>query len=89
MDDEDFELEMSPLCQTLSSGGKELQIDIYGDGDGKWILEIQDEHGNSTVWDEHFESDTTALLEAKKSILKDTAGNYVGPEDGKPRGDWR
>lgn len=42
--DDDFELEMSPLCQEISSGGNTIQVDIYGDGEGKWILEVQDEY---------------------------------------------
>ena len=89
MNDDDFELEMSPLCQSISSGGKKLQIDIYGNGEGRWILEVQDEFGNSTVWDDHFDTDRAALLEAKKSVLKETAKKFVGPEDGKSQGDWR
>ena len=84
--DDDFELEMSPLCQEISSGGKTIQVDIYGNGEGKWILEVQDEYGNSTVWDEHFETDKAALTEAKKSILEETIGTFIGPEDGKGDG---
>ena len=89
MSDDEFELVMSPLCQSISCGGKTLQVDIYGDGEGKWILEIQDEFGKSTVWGDHFLTDQAALTEAKKSILKDTAKTYVRPEDGKSQGDWR
>ena len=89
MSDDDFELEMSPLCQSLESGGKSLQIEIYGDGQGKWILECVDEHGNSTVWDDTFDTDAAALTEAKKSILQETAATFVGPKDGKSEGDWK
>ena len=56
---------------------------------GGWILEIVDEYNNSSVWDDSFETDAAALVEAKKSILRDTASEFVGPEDGKdPRG-WK
>ncbi|MBO6506810.1 MAG: hypothetical protein JJ977_18580 [Kordiimonadaceae bacterium] len=89
MDDEEFELIYSPLCQKLSSGGRTVDIQIYGDGNGKWLLEIEDEYGNSTVWDDPFETDSQALLEAKKSILKDRVTKYIGPEDGKGDGNWR
>ena len=55
--DDDFELGMSPLCQEIASGGKAVQVAIYGDGEGMWVLEIEDEHGNSTIWDERFSTD--------------------------------
>jgi len=80
---------MSPLCQSVSSGGKLLRIEIYGNGEGRWILEIVDEYNNSTVWDESFETDAAALVEAKKSILRDTASEFVGPEDGKDPQGWK
>ena len=87
--EDDFELRMSPLCQRISSGGKTVQIEIYGDGEGKWILEIEDVHGNSTVWDDPFETDSAALTEAKKSILGETIKTFIGPEDGKSNGKWK
>ena len=89
MSDDDFELEMSPLCQSISSGGKQLRIEIYGNGEGRWILEIVDEYNNSSVWDDSFETDAAALVEAKKSILRDTASEFVGPENGKDPQEWK
>ena len=65
MEDE-FELVMSPLCQTIQSGGESVKVEIYGDGNGKWILEIEDQHGNSTVWDDPFTTDVLALTRLKK-----------------------
>jgi hypothetical protein len=88
MSEDDFEVQMSPLCQSISSGGDVLRIEIYGDGEGKWILEIVDEHNNSTVWDDSFDTDAAALSEARKSILEETASAFVGPKDGKSTGDW-
>lgn len=84
-----FELEVSPLSQSISSGGRTVQIDIYKDGEGKWILEIQDEYGNSTVWDDRFESDSLALTEAKKAILDERITTFIGPADGKSDGNWK
>lgn len=83
---DEFEVKMSPLCQVISSGGKTLQVDIYEDGDGKWILEVVDEFNNSTVWDDVFETDKAALTAAKKTILSEGASALVGPESGK--GKW-
>lgn len=83
---DDFEVKMSPLSQKISSGGKSVQIDIYDDGNGKWILETVDEFNNSTVWDEPFETDSAALVEAKKTILAEGMSTLIGPESGK--GKW-
>ena len=83
---EEFEVKMSPLSQAISSGGKTLQVDIYEDRSGRWILEVVDEFNNSTVWDETFETDRAALTEAKKTILAEGAGALIGPESGK--GEW-
>ncbi len=87
---EDPELEFSPLCSPLSSGGQTLDVQIYRlQGEDLWVLEVEDQHGNSTVWDDRFASDSAALTEAKKSILEETASAFVGPEDGKGNGEWR
>ncbi len=86
---DDFELEVSPLCQSISSGGKSVQVNIYKGEEGKWILEVADEFGNSTVWDDLFDTDSAALTEAKKAILEDRITSFIGPEDGKGGGDWK
>lgn len=83
--DDDFEVVMSPLCQSVSSGGKTVQVDIYQDGNGGWILEVVDEHNSSTVWDEPFPTDQAALTEAKKTILAEGVGALVGPESGRDK----
>lgn len=88
MEDE-FELIMSPLCQSISSGGRTVKIEIYQDEPGAWILEIEDEYGNSTVWDDRFDSDAAALTEAKSAISEDGITSFIGPEDGKSGGGWR
>ncbi len=83
---EEFQVKMSPLSQTISSGGKTVQVDIYEDGKGKWILEVVDDFNNSTVWDEPFETDGSALTEAKKTILAEGMNALIGPESDK--GEW-
>ena len=53
----------SPLSQRLSRDGTTVAIQIYDDGQGGWLLEVVDEFGNSTVWDESFQTDKAALAE--------------------------
>ncbi len=87
--EDDFELEFSPLCQSISSSGKTVQVHIFKDGEGKWILEVEDEFGNSTVWDDLFDTDSAALTEVKKAILEDHITSFIGPEDSKRDGEWK
>jgi len=58
----------SPLSQSVIRNGVEVRVEIYGDGEGGWILEIVDAEDTSHVWDEHFESDQQALAEALRAI---------------------
>ena len=59
----------SPLERTLSGEGHSLHIGIYrGADEPDWILEIQDEQGTSTVFDERFATDQAALDAALDAI---------------------
>ncbi|WP_148864351.1 hypothetical protein [Marinobacter fonticola] len=77
MDDE-FEIEMSPLSQALTDGGKSVQADIYRGDTGGWILEVIDEFGNSTVWDDEFDTDANALDEARATIRDEGIDSLIG-----------
>jgi len=78
--EDDFEVEMSPLCQELTADGKTVNVDIYrGDKDG-WILEVTDEFGNSTVWDDEFDTDTAALDEVKTTIRDEGIDDLIDLE---------
>jgi uncharacterized protein len=59
----------SPLARVLSGEGHTLRIDIYrGTTEPDWILEIEDETGISTLFDERFASDQDALDAALTEI---------------------
>ena len=58
---DDPEIEMSPLCQEVSSGGNTVSVEIYEDGEGEWILEVVDKYGNSRVWDDSFPTDISVV----------------------------
>jgi len=34
----------SPLAQSVTRDGNTVQVDIYEDGEGGWLLEVVDEH---------------------------------------------
>jgi len=69
----------SPLSQNLSANGETVRVEIYAGDLGKWILEVEDQFGNSTVWDDHFPSDQAALDEAKKAIREEGIESLIGP----------
>ena len=88
--DKEPKLEVSPLSQDVSSGGKTVSVEIYRlEDETSWTLEVVDEYNNSTVWDDTFETDLAALTEAKKTILAEGVGSLVGPEDAKSDGKWK
>lgn len=83
-------LEISPLSQEVSSGGRTVSVEIYRlEGETSWVLEVVDEYNNSTVWDDTFETESAALSEAKKTILFEGVGALIGPEDGKNDDKWK
>ena len=88
IDEPEPELETSPLSQQISSGGRTVSVEIYRlVGEESWALEVVDEHNNSSVWDDTFDSDSAALTEAKKTILAEGVNNLIGPAGGK--GEWK
>lgn len=72
----------SPLAQSVTRDGKTVQVDIYEDGKGGWLLEVVDEFWNSTVWDESFESDRAALAKAFKTIDTEGIQSLIGVPPG-------
>lgn len=57
------ELIHSPLDRRHTAGAHTVEIHIYRMADNGWTLEVTDEHGNSTVWDDPFGTDQAALDE--------------------------
>ena len=78
---EEHEIKYSTLCQKVTSEGKSVQVYIYEDGKGGWILEVVDEYGNSTVWDDPFKSDDEALDEVFDTIEKEGILSSIGTEN--------
>ena len=63
------EVVYSPLSRSVEHGGRAFQIEIYqADRPSSWLLEVLDDEGASTVWDDAFEDDQEALEEAIKAI---------------------
>lgn len=76
---EEYEVEMSPLSQRMTVDGKEIDVDIYADGEGGWLLEVVDEFNNSTVWEDSFPSDQEAMKELQRAIREEGVEALIGP----------
>jgi hypothetical protein len=79
MSNEPVKPRLSELSQYVTRGEEAVRVDIYENGEGGWILEIIDRYNNSTVWDDPFPSDQSALDEAIRAINADGIAAYVGP----------
>jgi uncharacterized protein len=77
MTNDDIELIHSPLERVHSADGHTLRICIYRSPESLWILEIQDELGTSTVWDESFDTDTAALDAAFIALEAEGVHDFV------------
>lgn len=65
---DEIKIIQSPLEQRYESNGRYLLIQIYRSEDSPWVLEIVDDLGGSTVWDDEFVTDQEALDCAIKEI---------------------
>jgi hypothetical protein len=62
----------SGLSQRATVEGHELQIEIYRlEHEPRWSLEVVDEDGTATVWDDLFDTDQAALDEVLKTIKEE------------------
>lgn len=80
--EDDPDIKMSTLCQSVTRDGKTVQIEIFEDGENKWLLEVVDQYGNSTVWDDPFDTEQEALDEAMSTIDEEGIDALIGPESG-------
>jgi len=72
----------SGLSRRIDFDGLQLSIEIYQlEHDPKWALEVIDQHGTSTVWTDHFDSDKAALDEFMKIINEEGADAFRGRGD--------
>jgi hypothetical protein len=69
-DDDDPEIEYSPLCEEVTREGITVRVQIYRlkIGDPGWSLEVIDQENASTVWDDLFATDHEALAEFYRTL---------------------
>lgn len=70
----------SPLCQTVTRDAVSLSIRIYrGREESGWVLELVDERGGSTIWDDVFPTDQAALDEALAAVESEGIESFLVP----------
>jgi len=75
---DDDELISSPLEREVSRDGVTVSICIYrGIAENGWILEVVDQEGGSTVWDDRFPTDKAALDEALRTIENEGIASFA------------
>ena len=61
-----------PLSQKITRNGVTVDVHIFrGDNDPVWILEVVDQEGGSTVWEDTFETEQDALNEVFQTIASE------------------
>jgi hypothetical protein len=84
-DDDTDEVIHSPLECSVSRDKTRWLIFIYrGVTDAGWILELEDHHGTSFVWDNRFETDRTALDAALRAIERNSVESFGVEGDATP-----
>lgn len=70
-DDDGPTIIYSPLRRRIEGDGTFISVQIYrGEGEPAWSLEVVDEANTSTVYDDQFETDQSALDEVMATIRK-------------------
>ena len=68
LDDDENDVCDSPLSQIFQEDNEQIDVLTYRLPDSDWTLEVVNQNGTSTVWDETFPSDQEALSVALDGI---------------------
>jgi hypothetical protein len=75
----DPDIEYSPLCEKTTRGKITIDVQIYriaGSSEG-WSLEIIDDEGSSTVFDDLFATDVAAYAEFERTIMEEGIESFL------------
>ena len=65
---DDWEIETSPLCESVTRDGMTVRVKIYRLRGEDWSLEVIDQEGGSAVWDDTFANDQDAYAEFYRTL---------------------
>jgi hypothetical protein len=79
----DPELVSSKYSGPVTRQGITVQLAIYRlDGDLHWVLEVVNENGTSTVWDELFDTDSAAYDAFQSAVEEEGMSAFLDKTDG-------
>lgn len=79
LEDDDYEVKLSPLSKKYSEGNKSVEVEIYkGEDDEGWILELLDNLGNSMIADEMFKTEQEAWDQFIDDVKNDGIDAFIG-----------
>lgn len=79
MDENDPDIEFSPLCEKFERNGIPVKVHIYrlrGTTEG-WSLEVVDHQGGSTVWSDLFAADKDAYAEFLEAVKTEGIASFL------------
>ena len=82
-DDDEVNIEFSPLGRSVTDDGVTIEVAIYriaGTDEG-WALEVMDEIGTSTTWDELFPTEQAAIDEFERALAEDGFRSFLADPD--------
>lgn len=76
--DRDPELVKSSYSGPVTRQGVTLRLEIYRlEDDPKWVLEVVNENGTSTVWDELFDTDGSAYEAFQSTVEQESMSAFL------------
>lgn len=84
--EDDPELEFSALCTDVALDGITVRVEIYrmaGTNEG-WSMEVVDQEGASTVWEDLFATDRDAYAEFQRTLDVEGIHSFAERPTGRP-----
>lgn len=79
MEGRDPNIVTSGLSRTVTQDGVTVELGIYRlEHDPKWAMEVVNQAGTSTVWDEQFDTDEDAHREFLRTIEEEGLVAFLG-----------
>ncbi|WIA56284.1 hypothetical protein N6H05_00125 [Sphingobium sp. WTD-1] len=90
MTDTDPTIIESPLSRTVSRDGITVRVLVYRlEHDPKWALEVVNDAGTSTVWDDLFDTDEAAFEAFAQAVAAEGMETFLDNDDEVPAGATR
>ena len=79
MEDRDPNIVTSGLSRTVTQDGRTVKLGIYRlEHDPRWAMEVVNQAGTSTVWDDQFDTDEDAHREFLRTIEEEGMDAFLG-----------